>query len=250
MTKRKKSLLELKKDSLKERGDLIAKENSIVIARYREDISWSYVYRDICVIYNKGPRNLEYQSDNVVQLNNVGREAHTYLYHIINHWDTLANMTLFTQGNIIDHIGSITDLRLFFDKRFDFIANRGSYTNCYDPISGRLIHCGKWLGDLETGTMRKASQSFLEWCKIVLRIDFQGRVIFFPPGAIFSVTKELIHKKPLSFYKYLLSFLEDHVNPEEGHYFERTWVYIFCNPHSKIATLHDNMLLNIRTVSD
>jgi len=115
-----------------------AKEQEIVIARYQEDISWSYVYRDICSIYNKGSKKLEYHSENVVQLNNVGREAHTYLYHIINRWDYLADKTLFTQGNIADHIGPNTDLRLFFDKRFDFIANKGSYTNGYDPITGRL----------------------------------------------------------------------------------------------------------------
>ena len=211
------------------------KEKEIVIARYQEDISWSYAYRDICFIYNKGAKELEYQCENVVQLNNVGKEAHTYLYHIINRWDYLADMTLFTQGNIADHIGPNPDLHLFFDKRFDFIANKGSYTNCYNPITGRLIHCGKWLKDLETGKMRKASQSFIEWSRNILQIDFHGRLIFFAPGSIFSVTKELIHKKPLSFYKHLLSFLEDHIDPEEGHYFERTWAYIFCDPHSKVG---------------
>jgi hypothetical protein len=216
--------------------DINAKTNEIVIARYQEDISWSYVYKDVCKIYNKSLKELEYQSDNVVQLKNVGREAHTYLYHIINHYDNLADMTLFTQGNITDHMEPDTDLGLFFDKRFDFIVKNGSHTNGYDPLTGRLIHCGKWLKELETGKMRKAKQSFIEWSRNILQIDFRGRVIFFGPGAIFSVTRELIQKKPISFYKYLLSFLEDHANPEEGHYLERTWVYIFCDSYSRIVT--------------
>jgi hypothetical protein len=88
--------------------------------------------------------------------------------------------------------------------------------------------------------MRKASHSFIEWSKNALQIDFQGRVIFFAPGAIFSVSKELIHKKPISFYKYLLSFLEDHIDPEEGHYFERTWAYIFCDMNTKIGIIQDS----------
>ena len=216
--------------------NLSVKENEIVIARYQEDISWSYVYRDICLIYNKGSKALEYQCENVVQLNNVGREAHTYLYHIINRWDYLADKTLFTQGNIADHIGTNTDLRIFFDKGFDFIVKNGLYIRDYDPINGRLPHNNKWLKDLETGKMRKAKQSFTEWCVTVLKIDFKGDPVFYGPGAIFSVSKELIYKKPITFYKHLLSFLEDHSNPEEGHYFERTWVYIFCNSHSNILT--------------
>jgi hypothetical protein len=214
-----------------------AKEQEIVIARYQEDISWSYVYRDICSIYNKGSKELEYHSENVVQLNNVGREAHTYLYHIINRWDYLADKTLFTQGNIADHIGPNTDLRFFFDKRCDFIVKNGRYIKDYDPITGRLPHWGKWLNDLETGKLRKAKLSFTEWCATILKIDFKGGPVFYGPGATFSVSKDLISKKPITFYKHLLSFLEDHSNPEEGHYFERTWVYIFCDIHTRIGTL-------------
>jgi hypothetical protein len=210
------------------------KENEIVIARYKEDISWSSVYKDICCIYNKGSKELEYQCENVVQLNNVGREAHTYLYHIINRWDYLATKTLFTQGNIIDHIGTDIDLNLFFNKKFDFIVKNASFIMDYDPKTGNLIHRGKWLSDMESGGMRKAKQSFVEWCKNVLEIDFKGGPVCYGPGATFSVTRELIHKKPVMFYKYLLSFLEDHINPEEGHYFERAWIYIFCDSYSKI----------------
>ena len=217
--------------------NLSAKENEIVIARYQEDISWSYVYRDICFIYNKGSKELEYQCENVVQLNNVGREAHTYLYHIINRWDYLAAKTLFTQGNIIDHIGPNIDLNIFFDKRFDFIVKNARYIRDYDPYTGNLIHWGKWAKDLETGAMRKARQTFSEWCLSILNIDFKGGPIFYGPGATFAVSKELIYKKPIMFYKHLLSFLEDHSNPEEGHYFERMWAYIFCDINTKIEIL-------------
>jgi hypothetical protein len=212
------------------------KEKEIVIARYQEDISWSNVYQDICFIYNKGAKELEYQGENVVRLDNVGREAHTYLYHIISRWDYLADKTVFTQGNILDHIAPNTDLHIFFDKEFDFIVKNGRYIRDYDPITGKLAHNGKWLIDLETGKMQKAKQSFTEWCINLLKLDFKGDPIFYGPGAIFSVSKELIYKKPIAFYKHLLSFLEDHSNPEEGHYFERTWVYIFCDSHSKILT--------------
>lgn len=212
------------------------RENEIVIARYEEDISWSNACRDICLIYNKGSKLLGYESEQVVPLINVGRESHSYLYHIINRWAQLADKTLFTQGNITEHIGIGIDPRVFFDKRFDFIIKNARYIKDYDPYAGNLIHWGKWLKDLETGKMRKAKLSFVDWCKEVLKIDFKGGPIFYGPGATFSVSKELIYKKPIMFYKHLLSFLEDHSNPEEGHYFERTWVYVFCDISTKILT--------------
>ena len=72
------------------------KENEIVIARYQEDISWSNAYRDICVIYNKESEMSGFERGQVISLNNVGREAHTYLYHIISRWGQIADKTLFT----------------------------------------------------------------------------------------------------------------------------------------------------------
>ncbi|KAK4496908.1 hypothetical protein PRZ48_011357 [Zasmidium cellare] len=40
----------------------------------------------------------------IIQLPNVGREGHTYLYHILNRWDNLARHTLFTQA-VLDNFG-------------------------------------------------------------------------------------------------------------------------------------------------
>ena len=76
----------------------------IVVARYEEDIRWintlpihsySRVY-----IYNKGsesefpiPRSI------VHSLPNYGREAHTYLHHVIHNYERLADVTLFLPGS-------------------------------------------------------------------------------------------------------------------------------------------------------
>ena len=59
-------------------------KNSIIVSRYDEDISWLEEYQDFNIyIYNKG-RNLETKlSEKVENLPNVGRESHTWIYHII-----------------------------------------------------------------------------------------------------------------------------------------------------------------------
>ena len=63
---------------------------SIVVARYNEDVKWlnefdTPTYK--VFLYNKGkPLNANELPRNVVQIDlpNVGREAHTYLYHIVS----------------------------------------------------------------------------------------------------------------------------------------------------------------------
>ena len=49
---------------------------------------------NIVTIYNKGDSHIP----NSISLHNVGRESHTYLYHIVNNWDKLADRTVFFQG--------------------------------------------------------------------------------------------------------------------------------------------------------
>ena len=48
-----------------------------------------------------------------------------------------------------------------------------------------------------------------------------------PPGAVFCVHRDHIIDKPKWYYEQLLSTVSDHVNPEEAHYFERSWTIIF-----------------------
>ena len=64
---------------------------NIIVARYNEDINWLNMFYDIINIYDKG---MKYNLHSF-QLPNIGREGHTYLYHIINNWDNLSRRTLF-----------------------------------------------------------------------------------------------------------------------------------------------------------
>ena len=76
----------------------------IVVSRYNEELNWLNdepfsKYPVIC--YNKGV-NENYKIKNMkksVKLANVGRESHTYLYHIIQNYDNLADITIFLPGS-------------------------------------------------------------------------------------------------------------------------------------------------------
>ena len=46
-------------------------------------------------------------------------------------------------------------------------------------------------------------------------------------NAIFAVKKENIINKPLEYYKKLILEVNHNINSTEGHFFERSWYYIF-----------------------
>ena len=76
--------------------------------------------------------------------------------------------------------------------------------------------------------MKPAIISFKDFLSIFSddnEINF-GRLLW-SHGAIFSVSRELIKQNSLELYIYLYKLVCNHKNPEEGHYFERSWYYIF-----------------------
>jgi hypothetical protein len=79
----------------------------VVVARYKEDLSWLSQIRDLCVIYNKSPENPLMDFEHSIPLVNVGREADTYLKHIIRTYPYFSDYVVFTQGNIADHVREV-----------------------------------------------------------------------------------------------------------------------------------------------
>ena len=105
----------------------------LVVAHYREDLQW---LRDVFTpedqaklhgslyVYHKDPLHASNQKNHEQNLlpaafcheedlPNVGREAHTYLHHIVKHYDDLCGawrdgVTFFSQGCLCDHVASTT----------------------------------------------------------------------------------------------------------------------------------------------
>ena len=76
----------------------------VVVARYNEDASWCAPYN--CTVYNKGSRPERISSTTRWRtLPNIGRESHTILSHLVQHYDSLADWTVFLQGDRGPHAG-------------------------------------------------------------------------------------------------------------------------------------------------
>jgi hypothetical protein len=96
------------KYSIQYAGEKFNKEEvQLVVARYTEDVRWVSAYNDIAVIYNKGRPNITANVDNIIELENIGREGHTYLHHITENYGRLKDRIIFLQGDPFTHNDTI-----------------------------------------------------------------------------------------------------------------------------------------------
>ncbi|XP_038053492.1 uncharacterized protein LOC119725936 isoform X2 [Patiria miniata] len=196
-------------------------EYEMVISHYNEPLDWLRPYADHSHVYHKGSdRGPPFAMYKWERIPNVGREPHTYLHHIINNYDHLADLTVFMQGHGTskDQSWCYTPMEFITNAKSNiFCKNRGSYHSW-----GRINHFGKWLAELSSGRMRRAKTTVGEFYTALFGTQ--------PPPSVprclagcFSATRENLRLHPLSFYQKAITFVNDHSNPEEAHYFERLW---------------------------
>ena len=135
----------------------------IVVARYNENIDWLNSEKDHCIIYNKSkPLNIP----NEIILPNVGRESHTYLYHIIENYDNLSDKTIFFQGNIRDH--KILNIEKYFGTE-NFIGYFSKIK--IDQLKKNIEHYGKWQIEYKNNKMKKNNYTVFDWLTKIIGIE-------------------------------------------------------------------------------
>ena len=78
-------------------------DKRLIIARFNEDLDWLKKYDDFKItVYNKGESLSDDKFFNVINLENKGRESHTWLYHIVKNYYHLDEINIFLQGEIDD----------------------------------------------------------------------------------------------------------------------------------------------------
>jgi hypothetical protein len=211
----------------------------IVIARYNEDLNWlkeSPFNEFKYIVYNKGI-NSNFEKSGVtkiITLPNVGRCDHTYLYHIINNYNSLANITVFFPGSINmvnKKAKAIEILNRIKKNNFNKAIFIGEYTNDLKKKFNDFKLDNWQSSDLNNANLYKDSKlnpsiirPFGNWFKL----HFGKQIInYYTINSIFSIEKRDIMKFKINKYIFLLKQLETHANPEVGHYIERSWGAIF-----------------------
>jgi hypothetical protein len=209
----------------------------VVVARYEEDISWiknipENLYRRI-LIYNKGGEaEFDLPKSNVKTLPNLGRESHTYLHHVIENYDSLADITLFLPGSAWTR----GDKRERVERIVEYLK-----TNKTSIIIGHKDD--KMINDtynfsIDTWTVTNAENrsknpdsSLTPSVDRPLRNWFEKRFDGISMNCvsftgIIAVSRDDIRKRPKEFYEELYKE-HSHTNPEVVHYSERVWKNIF-----------------------
>jgi len=203
----------------------------VIIAKYNENVAWATELGYDYVVYDKSADPLK----NTMVLDNIGRESHTYLTHIVRNYDDLAEVNVFVQGNPFDHIddrkqGDVALLRILIaevvEKGVPFKGFAWFKLKC-DRLGRphdlrKPENEGRWAGwgkDIPVGDVFEK----------LFQAEFPKQLVVRAPAGLFAVTGKRIRTRPLAFYEYALSLIE--ADPDDrnntGHAFERLWQHIF-----------------------
>jgi hypothetical protein len=207
----------------------------IVVSRYNEDLEWlkSKKFRYPTTIYNKGTNDNFYKPKGckIVKLPNVGRESHTYLYHVVNQYDTLPNLTIFLPGSADDKrkINFVNKVikSIESDKQTTFPAEEhGDIKNKFYNFqldNWESTHVSNKKANTEKILFPSKIRPFGKWYEA----HFDKNVKYSGYAGIFAVSDTHIKQYGKEYYENLIKELEVSSNPEIGHYFERAWVAVF-----------------------
>jgi len=194
----------------------------VVVCRYGEPLAWlRNLPRGVRItVYDKSP---DAAWPGSVPLPNVGREAHAWLHHLTERYDSLAERTVFAQGHPFDHVPDMHPLI------------RGLATP--EPRAEDFI----WLGFLWETDDARGRPTFVHWTKNPERreLDLEGffqslwgesapKQVRYVGGGQFAVSRRAAHRRPRDFYAKARELAAKF--PDAAHAFERTWDRVFLAP--------------------
>jgi hypothetical protein len=174
----------------------------IVVSHFKEDLGWLSDFSSLDVtVYSKGnpcgPNPLE----------NVGREAETYLYHILLNYDNLSQITVFLQGNPLEHVSNLFEKICSLDLATE-------YLDLCDHIlvedgNGLPVQPGLPLADFHQKLFNESPPTFF-CCRA---------------AACFAVSREAIRSRSREFYEHAHRLVI--AEPRGPWSIERLWHRVF-----------------------
>ena len=186
----------------------------IVVAKYMEDMAWTDAYPENVTIYSKDQAA---DLGKYAVLPNLGREGGSYLYHISQRYNHLAEQTLFLQGDPFPH-----PMLPFCDyAQGPFVAGNSTDLSLDQPIP--------WASQRMD---RPVMEEFLR----LVECDPALAAYRWTQGAQFAVSRAQIHQRSLAYYQKLYEITQQQTvvlagRPFDNHHvawlFELFWRYIF-----------------------
>ncbi len=189
-------------------------ERELVLARYQESVAWASEVPDYRVtIYNKGGDPFSPPPGaRAFSLPNIGNEGHSYVHHILTHWEELAEWTVFSQADPFPHTTN-------FRKRLE---EGGEGMVWYGHGFPDELPCGHPNAGLPTP-------------EIYTRLTGNPcpKKFSFAAGGLFGASRLLIHSRPQQMYQEIKDYLESPGTPGAsipGWVLERLWGHLLLDP--------------------
>lgn len=189
---------------------------NFVIAKYKENMDWtkSISNHHKVTIYNKSHEIIE----SSIQLKNKGREGETFLYHIVNNYDKLDDVTVFLQGDPFAHLQILVGWRdKLTDNEFKEVINKMNNeiddNSKFSSFYQVMYNVYNFTNGVDTN---KACREYY---------GEEHNTFTVSPGAQYIVPKECILARPLSFWKKLhMDMFSEKLN---GYCQEQLWYLAF-----------------------
>lgn len=201
-----------------------------VIAKYNEDVDWVKHLQHSYIIYDKSD-DTTINKPFYKSLKNVGREGETFLYHIVNNYDNLDEVTVFLQGNPFDHLQSLSGWRVISDMSEKMIVIDKMNTEITDDSGFATFY--QVLYNVPNYTNNVNTK---EACLKYYNKDYNHFTVC--PGAQYIVPKQYILSRPLEFWKTLHQAM---YNNEElnGYCQEMLWYLAYTHNMNYNVGNHD-----------
>jgi len=196
----------------------------VVVCRCGEDLGWlRNLPRGVpATVYDKTPPPASLWPG-AQPLANVGREAHAWLHHLVERYDSLADTTVFAQGHPFDHAPDM------------HAVIRGAAQG-KAPLAGFV-----WLGFLWETDDARGHPTFVHWTKNPRRRELDLRGFFerlwgepapetlrYVGGGQFVLRRATARRRTKAFYEKARNLAAEF--PDAAHAFERTWNLVFQEP--------------------
>lgn len=198
--------IQVVRDDLAQLDASLRRNRELVVARYRENVDWLQNLRDWRIrVYDKDDTGAPHP------LPNVGREAHTYAYHVATRYDDLAEVTVFAQADPFPHVP-------------DFLQQIEMPTAYFRRLGPNRMIAGP------TGDACHTELPLSKLYRYLTNCEPPDRYVF-APGACFVVHRSLLQRYPQAWWQRLTDYLGA---PETQAYspwaMERLWATMLTAP--------------------
>ena len=189
-----------------------------ILSRYNHKVSWLTDYTDDYVIYDRSEKPV----NGSIVVPNVGSDLYDKFGYIIDNYDNLPDVAIYTKANLFDYIKP---------REFEKIKDNTTFT----PILSQEHHTYRPVCWYEDGMYCERNDYWYlgaypaRYAKEIIELfGMKGRPYNkFAPGSNYILPKENILKYPKSVYEELRSYLDWSIYPGDAQLIERNLWYLW-----------------------